>query len=195
MGPPSMSPELDIGCLIPEKISSASGAHDAGNGSWGWDGFSQVPLARVLPPEREGNDPFSKGGAVIKIVLAASAFLLAGCAHTYNLPEAERSRGYQTAADLVWVAALASVYDIGLALVESEQDHGRIRARAGASIWDFKGHVLLVVVREVEPGRIRVDANAESYSEDEVIDFGRSGRIVRDYLKAMDARLGGDRGS
>ena len=128
-------------------------------------------------------------------VLAALALLLAGCAHTYNMPEEERSRAYEADVDLVWDAALASVDDIGLALVESEQDHGRIRARAGASIWDFKGHVLLVVVREVEPGRIRVDANAESYSEDDVIDFGRSGRIVRDYLKAMDARLDGSRGS
>lgn len=126
-----------------------------------------------------------------KLIAAGLALCLAGCAHTYNMPEAERSRAYQTDADVVWDAALASVDDIGLALVESEQEHGRIRARAGASIWDMKGHVLLVVVREVEPGRIRVDANAESYSEDEFIDFGKSGRIVRDYLQAMDARLAG----
>ena len=86
---------------------------------------------------------------------------------------------------------MASVDDIGLALVETEAEHGRIRARAGASIWDMKGHVLLVVVREVEAGRIRVDANAESFSEDEIIDFGRSGRIVRDYLEAMDRRISG----
>jgi hypothetical protein len=86
---------------------------------------------------------------------------------------------------------MASVDDIGLALVESEEEHGRIRARAKASIWDFKGHVLLVVVREVEEGRFRVDANAESVSQDEFIDFGRSKRIVRDYLLAMDRRLPG----
>lgn len=135
-----------------------------------------------------------KGGTMRKSILAALALLLAGCAHTYNMPEAERSRAYQVDADLVWDAALASVDDIGLALVESEQEHGRIRARAGASIWDLKGHVLLVVVRELEPGRMRVDANAESYSEDDVIDFGRSGRIVRDYLRAMDARLAGTGG-
>jgi hypothetical protein len=36
-----------------------------------------------------------------------------------------------------------------------------------------------------------VDANAETYSEDEDIDFGRSRRIVRDYLRAMDRRLPG----
>ena len=53
---------------------------------------------------------------------------------------------------MVWEAALASVDDIGLALVESEEEHGRIRARAGWSIWDLKGHVLLVVVREMEDG-------------------------------------------
>ena len=114
-----------------------------------------------------------------------------GCAHTYNMPEAERSRTYQAEPETVWKAALSAVDNVGLALVESEVEHGRIRARAGASIWDLKGHVLLVVVREVEDGRIRVDANAESVSEDEYIDFGRSGRIVRDYLGAMDRRLVG----
>lgn len=124
-------------------------------------------------------------------ILAALALVLVGCAHTYNMPEAERSRSYQLEAGVVWEAALASVDEVGLALIETEEEHGRIRARAGASIWDLKGHVLQVVVREVADGRIRVDANAESFSEDEVIDFGRSGRIVRDYLKAMDRRLTG----
>ncbi|MFH1765273.1 MAG: hypothetical protein ABIF09_13880 [Gemmatimonadota bacterium] len=116
---------------------------------------------------------------------------ITGCAHTYNMPEAERSRSYRADVAVVWEEALASVDDSGLALVETEKEHGRIRARAGASIWDLKGHVLLVVVREVREGAVRVDANAESVSEDSEIDFGRSGRIVRDYLKALDARLVG----
>lgn len=124
-------------------------------------------------------------------VLAALALLLTGCAHTYNMPAEERSRAYQADVDVVWEAALACVDDVGLALVETEAEHGRIRARAGASIWDLKGHMLMVVVREIEPGRVRVDANAESVSEDEVIDFGRSKNIVRDYLDAMDIRLSG----
>jgi len=126
-----------------------------------------------------------------KALLAAMTLVYSGCAHTYNMPEAERSRLYLADPSVVWEAAMASVDDVGLALVESEEEHGRIRARAGASIWDLKGHVLLVVVREVEAGRIRVDANAESYSDDEYVDFGRSGRIVRDYLEAMDRRLSG----
>jgi len=126
-----------------------------------------------------------------KSALAALALLLAGCANTYHLPEADRSRSYQTDLAAVWEAALASVDDAGLALVETEQEHGRIRARAGWSIWDLKGHMLQVVIREVEPGRVRVDANAEAVSEDSDIDFGRSSRIVRDYLQALDARLGG----
>lgn len=125
------------------------------------------------------------------LLAGMALFYSAGCAHTYNMPEAERSRSYQAEPDVVWEAAMASVDDIGLALVETEEEHGRIRARASASIWDLKGHVLLVVVREVETGRVRVDANAESYSEDQVVDFGRSGRIVRDYLEAMDRRIAG----
>lgn len=127
-----------------------------------------------------------------KSLLAGLAlFYSVGCAHTYNMPEAERSRSYHADSNVVWEAALASVDEIGLALIESEAEHGRIRARAGASIWDMKGHVLLVVVREVGEGRFRVDANAESYSEDHVIDFGRSGRIVREFLEAMDKRMAG----
>ena len=130
-----------------------------------------------------------------KVMLAGLTLMysgcVTGCAHTYNMPEAERSRSYQADPERVWEAALASVDDIGLALVETEEEHGRIRARAGASIWDLKGHVLQVVVREVGDGRVRVDANAETVSEDSEIDFGRSGRIVRDYLRALDARLAG----
>ena len=121
--------------------------------------------------------------------LLLSALFLIGCATTYHLPEAERSRAYDADASDVWVAALASVDDTGLALIESEEEHGKIRARAGWSIWDLKGHQLLVVIRTLEDGRVRVDANAETVSADEDIDFGRSGRIVRDYLAALDRRL------
>jgi hypothetical protein len=126
-----------------------------------------------------------------KAMLASLALLYTGCAHTYNMPEAERSRSYQADPEVVWEAALASVDEAGLALVESEEEHGRIRARAGWSIWDLKGHVLLVVVRELEDGRVRVDANAESVSDDEYIDFGRSGKIVKTYLNAIDRRMAG----
>lgn len=96
-----------------------------------------------------------------KSILTALALLLAGCATTYHLPEADRSRAYLAGVDEVWEAALASVDDIGLSLVEAEEEHGRIR----------------------------VDANAETVSDDQDIDFGRSKRIVRDYLKALDRRL------
>ncbi|MGW8267203.1 MAG: hypothetical protein ACWGSQ_12620, partial [Longimicrobiales bacterium] len=85
--------------------------------------------------------------------------------------------------------AVASVDDAGLALIETEAEHGRIRARAGGSIWDLKGHELLVVVRPEEGGRVRVDANAQAVSDDRYVDFGRSERIVRDYLTALDKRL------
>jgi hypothetical protein len=146
---------------------------------------------RVALSCAEGIARRGREGIMNKAMLAGLTLLYSGCAHTYNMPEAERSRSYRADAEMVWEAAVASVDDIGLAVVETEEEHGRIRARAGASIWDLKGHVLLVVVREVADGRIRVDANAESYSEDEVVDFGRSGRIVRDYLNAMDRRMQG----
>jgi hypothetical protein len=124
-----------------------------------------------------------------KSVLFGLALLLTGCASTYHLPEEERSRAYRADQAEVWSAAVASVDDAGLALVETEEEHGRIRARAGWSIWDFKGHELLVVVRPLEDGRVRVDANAQSVSADEHVDFGRSGKIVREYLEALDRRL------
>jgi hypothetical protein len=61
-------------------------------------------------------------------------------------------------------------------------------------MWDLKGHELLVVVHPLGDGRVRVDANAQTVSDDEYIDFGRSGRIVRDYLRALDERLGSTAG-
>ena len=124
-----------------------------------------------------------------KSVLFGLALLLTGCASTYHLPEEERSRAYREAETVVWSAAIASVDDAGLALIETEEEHGRIRARAGWSIWDFKGHELMVVVRPLEDGRVRVDANAQSVSADEHIDFGRSGKIVQAYLQALDRRI------
>lgn len=125
-----------------------------------------------------------------KSAVASLALLLVGCATTYHLPETARSRAYQGEGAEVWEAALASVDDVGLALVETEAEHGRIRARAGWSIWDLKGHELLVVIRAEEGGRVRVDANAQAVSEGQYVDFGRSERIVKDYLEALDKRLG-----
>jgi len=125
--------------------------------------------------------------------LPLSLFLV-GCASTYHLPEAERSRAYDALPADVWKAALASVDDAGLALIETEEEHGRIRARAGWSIWDLGGHQLLVVVRTLEDGRVRVDANATTVSDEKHVDFGRAGRIVRDYLVALDTRMNGRSG-
>lgn len=129
-----------------------------------------------------------------RIAFLAPALLLVGCATTYHLPEGERSRAYDALPADVWAAALASVDDAGLALIETEEEHGRIRARAGRSIWDLKGHELLVVVRSEEDGRVRVDANAQAVSDDRYVDFGRSGKIVRDFLAALDSRMNVGRG-
>lgn len=123
-----------------------------------------------------------------RLLIVTSIAMLAGCASTYNLPETERSRGYDASEAAVWEAALESVNDIGLAVVETEPDHSRIKARAGGTIWDFKGHVLVVIIGEEDDGLVRVDANVENVS-DEVIDFGESQRILRRYLQALDRRL------
>ncbi len=119
---------------------------------------------------------------------------LVGCATTYHNPVEERSRAYSADLNMVWQAALAAVDDANLALTETEKEHGRIRARAGGSIWDLKGHVLLVVLTDMGDGRVRVDANAEAFSEDTVVDFGRSSGIVRRYLAALDRHVLDPRG-
>lgn len=124
-----------------------------------------------------------------KLMTAAAVLALTGCATTYGMPVEERTRAYRADLDVVWVAALDAVDDADLALTETEREHGRIRARAGASIFDLRGHVLLVVITDLGNGRVRVDANAESASEDRIIDFGRSTGIVRDYLDALDYRV------
>ncbi len=120
---------------------------------------------------------------------AVAILALTGCATTYGMPVEERSRAYRADLDVVWVAALDAVDDADLALTETEREHGRIRAKAGGSIFDLRGHVLLVVITDLGNGRVRVDANAESATKDRIIDFGRSSGIVRDYLDALDYRV------
>ncbi|MCP4656895.1 MAG: hypothetical protein GY856_15905 [bacterium] len=124
-----------------------------------------------------------------KLCLLTAVALLAACASTYRMNEAERSRSYQATPPAVWDAALAAVDDVGMAVVETEPEHGRIIARRHATIWDLKGHVMFVVIRDLGAGSTRIDANAESFSEDEPVDFGLSRQIVRDYLHALDERL------
>jgi len=123
------------------------------------------------------------------LATAIAVLALTGCATTYGMPVEERSRAYRADFDVVWEAALAAVDDVELALTETEREHGRIQARAGGSIFDTRGHVLLVVITDMGNDRIRVDANAESATKDRIIDFGRSAGIVRDYLEALDYRV------
>ena len=123
------------------------------------------------------------------VIFILTCWLLAGCANTFHLPTEERSRTYSAHPTAVWDAALEAVEDAKLALVESEPEHGRIRARSAGSLWDLKGHVFLVVVRETNDGRVHVDANAEAISEETVVDFGVASRMVKRYLKALDNRM------
>jgi hypothetical protein len=123
-----------------------------------------------------------------KWMLLSWVVIVAACASTYNLPRSERSRAYDVPCAIVWDAAIAAVSDAGLALVETERSHGRIKARAGGTIWDLKGHLLIVVIGEDAGGLVRVDANVQNVS-DEVVDFGESQRLLRRYLRALDGRL------
>ena len=83
---------------------------------------------------------------MIRATLSAAVAVLAltGCATTYGMPVEERSRAYRADMDVVWEAALSAVDDAELALTETEREHGRIQARKGGSIFDVRGHVLLV---------------------------------------------------
>ena len=123
------------------------------------------------------------------LLVMCLALPLAACATTYGMPLAERSRSYRATEDVVWSAVLEAVDDVELAAVQSDLEHGLVRARAKGSIWDLKGHEVTVVVRDMGDGRVRVDANAETVSDDEYIDFGRAKGLVRDFLEALDKRM------
>lgn len=130
----------------------------------------------------------------MKTLLALGVLaVLAACATTYGMPLEERSRSYRSSQDAVWIAVLAAVDEVKLAAVESDMEHGLVRARARGTIWDLKGHEVTVVVRDLGDGRIRVDANAQTVSEDEKIDFGRSKGLVRDFLAALDRQMAANR--
>ena len=129
----------------------------------------------------------------MKAILPGIAILfLVSCATTYDMPGKERSRSYDAAPYVVWEAAIDSINDVDLALIVAEPENGLIRARSRPSIWDLRGHVVLIVVRDLGDGGYRVDANAETVSEDSVVDFGASKRIVRGYLMALDVRMAAD---
>ena len=123
------------------------------------------------------------------LVLTCMVVLLGACATTAGMPVQERSRLYRSTQDDVWIAVLAAVDDVELAAVESDMEHGLVRARAGGTIWDLKGHEVTVVVRDLGDGRIRVDANASTVTEEQRVDFGRSKGLVRDFLAALDRRM------
>ena len=123
------------------------------------------------------------------LAVTLAVVLGAACATTYNLPPEERSRSFEEPREVVWVAALGALEDLGIAVVLAEEEHGRILARTKGSIWDLKGHVVQIVLTDSGPGRTRLEANAETSSDDSVIDFGRSRGIVRDFLSAVEARL------
>ena len=128
--------------------------------------------------------------ALVLAVVGGSA-----CATTYNLPPEERSRSFDVPREVVWEAALAAFDDLSIAVVLAEEEHGRILGRAKGSIWDLKGHSVRIVLTDVGAGRVRVDANAETVSDDSVIDFGRARGIVRDFLDAVEERVGAARGA
>ena len=115
--------------------------------------------------------------------------LLTACATTYNLPQEERSRSFEAPREVVWEAALATLDDMGITLVQVEEDQGQITGRTKGSIWDLKGHVVHIVFRDMGRGRVRVEANAESASDDSIVDFGRARGIVRDFLATLDERV------
>ena len=121
-------------------------------------------------------------------MLLCVTVLVAGCATTYGMPLAERSRTYRSTHDAVWSAVLEAADDMRLAAVESDYEHGLVRARAKSSFWDFKGHEVTIVVRNLG-GRVRVDANATTVTSVSKVDFGRSKGLVRDYLAALDRRM------
>lgn len=124
-----------------------------------------------------------------KTLLTALALFTVGCATTYNLPQEERSRAFRTDEQVVWDASLAALEDLEIAIVQAEREHGQIMGRTKGSIWDLKGHVVRVVITDTGNGRVRLEANAETVSDDRIVDFGRAHGIVRDFLEAMDERL------
>ena len=112
-------------------------------------------------------------------VAMATVLAAAACATTYNMPVEERSRSFDASQDAVWDAAIGALDELDITVVQAERENGWILARAKGSIWDWKGHLVRVTVTDVGGGHVRVEANAESVSDDSVIDFGRARGLVR----------------
>ena len=83
-----------------------------------------VPAEIVSMPLSGAAAPITLIGSVVQHAVECAPCLKPACATDYRCLLSIRP-------EEVWEAALACVDDIGLALVESEEEHGRIRARSG----------------------------------------------------------------
>jgi hypothetical protein len=115
---------------------------------------------------------------------------VAACATTSaNLPEAQRSRTFLCAPNVVWEEASSAVIDADFTITDRRQADGVIRAHSKGNVTDFRGYDISIVVTDVGGGKTRVDVSAENASEDQRVGLGFPAAQVREYVSALDRRM------
>jgi len=115
---------------------------------------------------------------------------IAACATTSaNLPEAQRSRTFLCARNVVWEAASSAVIEAGFTVTDRRQADGVIRAHSKGELTDFRGYDISIVITDLGGGKTRVDVAAENATEDQKVGLGGPAARVREYVGALDKRM------
>jgi hypothetical protein len=119
------------------------------------------------------------------IVIAGVA---AGCAGSGGVTGEDWSRTYLQPYDRVFEAVLDALEASGFYLDTVDEERGRVRAEPSTERDD---RVTLVVEVALRGDRVRVDALAQSPELADGFGSGLAAAAVRDFLRDLDARLGG----
>lgn len=115
---------------------------------------------------------------------------LSACATTSNsMPEAERSRTYSASFDTVWEQAARAADDAKFVIRDRHKEDGVLVLRSAGSVSDRKGHDIHIIVTRQGESQTRVDVSAEALTEVSWGDLGKSKKVVREFLAALDSAM------
>ena len=120
---------------------------------------------------------------------------IAGCATSGQYMKAEDSRRvYNKSYEQVFEAAPAAVKDAHMVFIESRKDDGVIDVVAPPSFWTSSlgnlmqgGDKVTIAIKKIDETHTSVEVTSQSRGD--IVDFGRSARVVGTLLDHLDKKL------
>ena len=103
-----------------------------------------------------------------------------------GLRSAEKSPIYKLPYEKVFEEVKNALNDCKFKIKEIDEKSGRIKASSGASIWSWGERVEVLVSKT--GGGTKVDVYSRAKAQ--LVDWGKSGRNVTNFLAALNKRLG-----